>query len=261
MSLRLVAGLLLPAAAAGGLTVVAGQALPASAVAPRHYGYEVIRAYPHDAAAFTQGLVYSDGGLFESTGLRGRSSVRRVRLETGAVERMRTVPARYFGLALWNGQLLQLTWTSGVGLVYDAATFEPAGLFTYTGEGWGLAFDGRRLVMSDGTEWLRFLDPATRVEIGRVEVTADGEPVRLLNELEVIDNSIYANVWQTDRIAIIAPDTGRVEGWIDLKGLLPPAQARDADVLNGIAWDPDGRRLFVTGKLWPTLYEIRLVPQ
>jgi len=246
------------------LTAAVGQGpTTGTAPAPARYGYEVVRAYPHDPGAFTQGLVYSDGVLFESTGLRGESSLREVRLETGEVVRRRDVPSRYFaeGLALWDGQLIQLTWTSGTGFLYAASTFEPAGTFTYDGEGWGLASDGRRLVMSDGTAALRFLDPATRAELGRMEVTDGGEPVTLLNELEYVNGAIYANVWQTDRIAIIAPGTGRVEGWIDLTGLLPPADARAADVLNGIAWDETGDRLFVTGKLWPTLYQIRLIPQ
>jgi glutaminyl-peptide cyclotransferase len=247
----------LAAVAAAGVTL-AGQG-----AAPTRYGYAVVATYPHDPGAFTQGLVYRDGVLFESTGLRGESTLREVRLETGQVVRQRALSRQYFaeGLALWEDRLVQLTWTSGLGFVWDTATFEAVRTFGYAGEGWGLAQDGRRLILSDGTEWLRFFDPATLAETGRVRVTDGGRSVRNLNELEYIDGVVYANGWQTDRIAMIDADTGRVEGWIDLEGLLPADRRRGVDVLNGIAWDPDGRRLFVTGKLWPDLFEIRLIPQ
>lgn len=252
--------LLLAVVAAWGLaaTSAAGQQ-----AAPVLYGYEVLATYPHDPGAFTQGLVYHEGVLFESTGLRGESTLREVRLETGEVVRQRALARQYFaeGLALWEDRLVQLTWTAELGFVWDLMSFEAVRTFGYTGEGWGLTHDGRRLILSDGTEWLRFFDPATLAETGRVRVTDGGRGVRNLNELEFIDGVVYANVWQTDRIAMIDPDTGRVTGWIDLEGLLPEDRRRGTDVLNGIAWDPDGRRLFVTGKLWPALFEIRLIPE
>ena len=245
------------------VVAMAAVVVVAQQAAPVRYGYEVVATYPHDPGAFTQGLVYRDGVLFESTGLRGESTLREVRLETGEVVRQRALARQYFaeGLALWDDRLVQLTWTSELGFVWDAASFEAVRTFGYSGEGWGLTHDGRRLILSDGTEWLRFFDPTTLAEIGRVRVTDGGRGVRNLNELEYIDGLVYANVWQTDRIALIDPDTGRVEGWLDLGGLLPAERSRGTDVLNGIAWDPDGQRLFVTGKLWPSLFEIRLVPQ
>jgi glutamine cyclotransferase len=230
---------------------------------PDRFGYEVVRTYPHDPLAFTQGLVYGDGVLFESTGLNGSSSLRRVRLDTGEVLQQQDLPREYFGegLALWDGSLLQLTWRSGMGFVYDAQSFERVGGFAYAGEGWGLTHDGVQLVLSDGTAWLRFVDPDTLVEIGRVAVTDRGQPVTQLNELEFVDGRVYANVWLTDRIAIIDPESGRVEGWIDLTGLLPATATGRADVLNGIAYDAASDRLFVTGKLWPSLFEVRLIPE
>ena len=223
-------------------------------------GYEVIHAYPHDAQAFTQGLIYRDGFLYESTGLNGRSSVRQVRLETGEVVKKREVPKEYFaeGLTDWQNRLIQLTWTTERGFVYDIRSFEPQKTFTYRGEGWGLTHDDRRVILSDGTSALRFLDPESLQEIGRVSVTDGGRPVNSLNELEFIDGRVYANVWLTDRIAVIDPESGRVESWIDLTGLLGPDVGKGNDVLNGIAYDHQARRLFVTGKLWPRLFEIRL---
>jgi glutamine cyclotransferase len=231
---------------------------PATAV-PVH-GYEVVREYPHDAAAFTQGLIFRDGFLYESTGLEGRSSLRKVELETGRVVQRRDVERKYFaeGLTDWGGQLLQLTYTTGIGFVYDAASFEPRGTFTYTGQGWGLTRDDRRLIMSDGTSSLRFLDPATRREQGRVTVRDRGRPVVDLNELEFVRGQVYANVWHTDRIAVIRPDSGEVTAWINLAGLRPAAATDPEAVLNGIAYDEARDRLFVTGKLWPRLYEIRV---
>jgi glutaminyl-peptide cyclotransferase len=227
------------------------------------YDHEVVTVYPHDAEAFTQGLIFRDGALFESTGLNGRSSLRRVRLETGEVLQRHDVPDRYFaeGLTEWEGQLIQLTWTSNVGFVYDVASFRQLRTFKYRGEGWGLTHDDRRLIMSDGTSTLRFLDPATRAETGRLAVRDGTVPVESLNELEMVNGSIYANVWQTDWIAIIAPESGLVTGWLDLRGLLPDGEASEADVLNGIAFDAAGDRLFVTGKLWPRLFEIRVRPR
>ena len=258
------------------------------------YGYEIVHEYPHDADAFTQGLMFRDGFLYESTGLNGRSSLRKARLDTGAVVQRRDVDALYFaeGLTDWGGRLVQLTpmrtappvastlaqigdasFTLAVlrhrlgvniGVSYDVASFEPQSTFTYKGEGWGLTRDERRLIMSDGTSRLRFLDPDSFTELGRVQVTDRGRPVDLLNELELVNGEIYANVWFEDRIAIIGPDSGRVTGWIDLTGLesrmVPRPDNRAGAVLNGIAYDAAGGRLFVTGKLWPRVFEIRLRP-
>lgn len=226
------------------------------------FGYRVVRTYPHDARAYTQGLIYQDGALYESTGLNGRSSLRKVRLETGEVLQERSLDAKYFGegLASWGPRLIQLTWRSNVGFVYDAATFERTGTFSYPGEGWGLTSDGTRLIMSDGQAagQLRFLDPRSFSEQGRITVRDRGTPVANLNELEFVDGDVLANVYQTDRICRIDLRTGTVIAWIDLSGLLAADQRRGTDVLNGIAYDDAGDRLFVTGKLWPSLFEIRL---
>jgi glutaminyl-peptide cyclotransferase len=186
------------------------------------YGYEVVNAYPHDREAFTQGLLYRDGFLFESTGLNGRSSLRKVQLETGKVVQQVPVDARYFaeGLVDWGARLVQLTWNTNVGFVYDLASFKQQQTFSYTGEGWGLARDAKRLIMSDGSATLKFLDPQTFKVTGQVQVTDGSTAIRDLNELEVVDGQVYANVWLTDRIAIIAPDSGRVTGWINLAGLM-----------------------------------------
>jgi glutaminyl-peptide cyclotransferase len=224
------------------------------------YGYEVVNSYPHDPQAFTQGLLYRDGVLFESTGRNGQSSVRKVRLETGEVLQKYDVDRRYFaeGLASWGDRLVQLTYQTNVAFVYDRATFRLLKTFNYVGEGWGLTQDGRRLIMSDGTPRLRFLDPETFRETGRVTVKDPSGPIEDLNELEVVKGEVYANVWLTDRIAMIAPDSGRVTGWIDLSGLMPSRSLDTDAVLNGIAYDATRDRLFVTGKLWPRLFEIRL---
>jgi glutaminyl-peptide cyclotransferase len=225
------------------------------------YGYTIVNTYPHDRDAFTQGLQYLDGVLYEGTGLNGRSSLRRVRLETGEVLQRRDVSPQYFGegITVWRSDIFQLTWQSGVAFVYDRETFAPRRTFSYTGEGWGLTHDGSNLVMSDGTDTLRFLDPATFSERRRLRVTAAGLPLRNLNELEVVKGEIFANVWESDRVARIDPKTGHVSAWIDLSGLLTPREIASAEVLNGIAYDVAGDRLFVTGKLWPKLFEIRLV--
>jgi glutaminyl-peptide cyclotransferase len=224
------------------------------------YGYSVVRRFPHDKAAFTQGLQYVDGVLYEGTGLNGRSSVRKVKLETGEVLQRRDLAADHFGegITLWRSDLFQLTWQSGLALVYDGATFKPKRSFTYRGEGWGLTHDGASLIMSDGTDELRYLDPATFKEQRRLKVTAVGVPVPRLNELEYVKGEIFANVWQTDYVARIDPKTGKIGAWIDLRGLLTPRERAATDVLNGIAYDAAGDRLFVTGKLWPTLFEVRL---
>jgi glutaminyl-peptide cyclotransferase len=237
---------------------------PAAARATPVYGYRVVHVYPHDPQAFTQGLIFRDGVLYESTGLNGQSSLRKVKLETGEVLQQRDVDRQYFaeGLTDWGDRLVQLTWQTGIGFLYDRATFKPIGTFPYKGEGWGLTHDRTRLIMSDGSANLRFLDPATLGETGRVEVRDGNGPVKNLNELEVVRDEVYANIWQTERIARIAIATGRVTGWIDLAGLkatLP--RTGPADVMNGIAYDAAGDRLCVTGKWWPRLFEIALVPQ
>jgi glutaminyl-peptide cyclotransferase len=224
------------------------------------YRYQVVKSYPHDRQAFTQGLVYLDGFLYEGTGLNGQSAIRKVRLETGELLQERRIDAKYFGegIAVWGKTLVQLTWQSEIGFVYDLASFEPIKSFGFTGEGWGLTHDGKRLIMSDGTPTLRSLDPATFKETGRLVVEDGGVPVDDLNELEVVKGEIFANVWQTERIARISPTTGQVTGWIDLSGILPPREATGVDVMNGIAYDAAGDRLFVTGKLWPKVFEVRI---
>ena len=226
------------------------------------YGYQVVNTYPHDAEAFTQGLIYRDGFLYEGTGLNGRSSLRKVRLETGEVVERFDLADQYFGEGItdWGSRLLQLTYRSNLGFVYDLTTFSVTGTFQYDGEGWGLTHDATTLIMSDGTADLRFFDPNSYEELGRVTVRDGGTPVESLNELEYVGGEVFANVWQTDRVAIIVPATGQVIGWIDLRGLLTDAGERGADaVLNGIAYDAAADRLFVTGKLWPKLFEIKLV--
>jgi glutamine cyclotransferase len=223
------------------------------------YGYTVVRSYPHDPNAFTQGLEYVDGVLYEGTGLNGRSSIRRVNLETGNVLKQHSIGAEHFGegITVFGSDLFELTWQSGIAFVYDRNTFAPKKSFRYSGEGWGLTGDGTSLIMSDGTEFLRFLDPATFAERRRLRVTGVGQPVKNLNELEYVKGEIFANVWMTDYIARIDPATGRIKAYIDLRGLMP-ANDPSRDVLNGIAYDAAGDRLFVTGKLWPRLFEIKL---
>ncbi|HYW48555.1 MAG TPA: glutaminyl-peptide cyclotransferase [Bryobacteraceae bacterium] len=232
---------------------------------PPEYGYQIVHTYPHDRLAFTQGLFYLDGYLYEGTGLEGRSSIRKVKLETGEVVQRREVSEQYFGEGIinWKDRLLEITWKTEVGFIYDMATFTPRSEFKYPGEGWGLTQDGKRIIMSDGSPQLRFWDPESLKEIGRITVTDQGQAVQDLNELEWVKGEVYANVWQTERIARIDPASGKVVGWINLTGLLTPSdrvEGPDAtDVLNGIAYDAAGDRLFVTGKRWPKLFEIRLV--
>jgi glutaminyl-peptide cyclotransferase len=226
------------------------------------YTYEIRNTYPHDRAAFTQGLIFRDGFLWESTGQYGSSSLRQVELTTGKVLKSVPVAREFFaeGMTIFGGKVYQLTWQEKRAFVYDAKDFRRIGEFKYEGEGWGLTHDGESLVMSDGTSTLRFLDPETFVVRRTVRVVDASRPVDQLNELEYVRGELFANVWQTDRVARIDPRTGRVTGWIDLSGLLRPADARgDEDVLNGIAYDEQADRLFVTGKLWPKLFEIRLI--
>jgi glutamine cyclotransferase len=229
-------------------------------LAPPVYAVQVVKSYPHDIGAFTQGLFVRDGFLYESTGLNGRSSVRKVRLETGEVLQKADLPAEVFGEGItdWNDRIVGLTWQSQFGYVLDLRKFSVLGRFSYPGEGWGITRSDRELIMSDGSSALRFLDPETLRETRRLEVTAAGQPVARLNELEWVDGEVFANVWPTDRIARIDPKTGRVVAWIDLAGLLPQRERDYTDVLNGIAYDSKAKRLFVTGKLWPKVYEIRI---
>jgi glutaminyl-peptide cyclotransferase len=235
----------------------------ASAAVPV-YAYEVIHTYPHDPEAFTEGLFYLNGFLYESTGLEKQSSIRKVRLETGQVVQKINVPPQYFGEGIvnWKQHLVSLTWKSQIGFVYDLATLKVERKFSYPGEGWALTQDGKRLIMSDGTPDLRFLDPDSLRETGRITVTYDGQPVRNVNELEWVNGRIYANVWETNVMLIIDPNRGDVTGVVNLAGLLSPAQKPSGPdgVLNGIAYDAAHDRLFVTGKNWPTLFEIRVLP-
>jgi glutamine cyclotransferase len=225
------------------------------------YRYEVVNAFPHDPDAFTQGLVFHDGKLFESTGKEGKSSVRQVELETGKVLRKVDLDSRFFGegLTLLQGKLYQLTWEDQLGFIYDARTFEKLGEFNYEGEGWGLTDDGAQLIMSDGSSQIRFLDPTKFHLTKTIAVSYQNRPVNEINELEYINGEIYANIWHKNQIARISPQTGQVIGWIDLSGLMPSNEIHDEQaVLNGIAYDSGTGRLFVTGKLWPRLFEIRL---
>ena len=228
------------------------------------YTYEIVNTFPHDRDAFTQGLVYVEDVLYEGTGRQGKSNLRTVELETGNVLRLHRLPVQLFGegVTVLGDKVFQLTWKAHVGFIYDKDSFELLQVFTYPTEGWGLTHDGQRLIMSDGTSTLHFLDPETLEEIGRVEVYDNNGPVLNLNELEYIDGEVYANVWKTDRIARIDPETGQVTGWIDLTGLLTEQdRSQPVDVLNGIAYDAENDRLFVTGKLWPKMFQIELVPE
>ena len=227
------------------------------------YTYEIANTFPHDRKAFTQGLAYDDGFLYEGTGIQGRSSLRKVDLATGDVLQTHELPDDLFGegIAIVGDKIVQLTWQSKRGFVYDRESFELLDEFTYSTEGWGITHDGGRLIMSDGTSTLHCLDPATFKKTGWIEVREKGRRVGKLNELEFVQGEIFANVWNTDRIARISPETGQVTGWIDLSGLLGPEdRSEPVDVLNGIAYDEENDRLFVTGKLWPKLFEIRPVP-
>ena len=237
---------------------------PASVPAePAVWGYRIVNEYPHDPRAFTQGLFWLDGHLFESTGQVGQSTVRRVRLEDGRVLQSADIPPGQFGegIAPWGDEIISLTWLHGTGHRWDRATLKRTGSFRYSGEGWGLTSDGRSLILSDGTATLRYFDPATMAETGRLQVTAAGRPVPRLNELEYVKGEILANVWMTGRIARIDPKTGNVTAWIDLGDLARKYSDGNGDaVLNGIAWDAARNRLFVTGKYWPKLFEIEPVP-
>jgi len=228
------------------------------------YTYEVINTFPHDQKAFTQGLVFENGVLYEGTGLPGRSTLRKVELETGRVLKMHKLSPEFFGegITVYGDNIIQLTYEANVGFVYDKDTFELLRKFNYSTEGWGITHNGTHLIMSDGTPKLYFLDPETFEQVSRIIVYDHNIPVWGLNELEYVEGQIYANIWPTERIARIASETGQVLGWIDMKGLLTQQDySRTLDVLNGIAYDKENGRLFVTGKLWPKLFEINLIPK
>jgi glutamine cyclotransferase len=261
--------------ATGGCSKQAGGANPSIPAVPSwdgtepapkavRYTYEVVATWPHDRGAFTQGLVFHEGSLLESTGLNGESSLREVDLKTGRPLKQIALSREFFaeGLAVVAGKAFQLTWQNQKVFVYDAYTFQRIGEFSYQGEGWGLTTDGQRLIMSDGSNRLRFLDPRTFSVVRTVEVTLDGKPETRLNELEFINGEILANVWMTDLVVRIDPATGAVRGMIDFSALLPAMDRRpDTDVLNGIAYDTTTGRLYVTGKRWPALFEVRLKVQ
>ncbi len=251
-------------------TAVEVSAPPSPLVAPSParppvYGYRVLSVLPHDPQAFTQGLDFADGVLYEGTGLYGASSLRRVELESGRVLQQHDLDAAYFGegISVLGDRIYQLTWQNGVGFVSDRESFQPVQQFSYPTEGWGLTHDGEQLILSDGTATLYFLDPATLQETGRVTVTLAGERVTRLNELEYVDGKVLANVWQTDSVLRIDPATGQVDALYDFSGLLSqaPPFTGTVDVLNGIAFEEQKGRLFVTGKLWPALFEVELVPR
>jgi glutamine cyclotransferase len=247
------------------LPFLAGQTPhPVSAEPAKEYTFSIVGVFPHDTSAFTQGLAYRDGFLYEGTGLAGRSSLRKVRLETGQVVQKVDLGREFFGegITLIKDKVLQLTWKSETGFVYDLNNFHLLRQFSYSGEGWGLATDGREIFMSDGTPEIRVLDAETLQEKRRFKVHDGSTPVEQLNELEFVEGEIYANVWHSNRVARISPQTGDVVGWIDLTGLLSPVYRLESEaVLNGIAYDPIRKRLFVTGKLWPKVFEIRLSPK
>jgi glutamine cyclotransferase len=257
---------------AGGLIPTSSPVSPANTISPTvapsdtvtAYTYRVVNSYPHDPDAFTQGLVFEDSVLYEGTGLYGNSTLRKVDLKIGAILQVHELPARFFGegITIYGDKIIQLTWLSNVGYVHNKESFELLREFNYPTEGWGITHDGTHLIMSDGTSTLHFLDPESYKEVHRVKVLDSGSPVTALNELEYVQGIIYANVWRTDRIAMIAPSTGEVAGWIDLTGLLSEEdRTQRVDVLNGIAYDAEDDRLFVTGKWWPKLFEIELIPE
>ena len=232
-----------------------------NALTPAKYTYRVVEIFPHDTSAFTQGLEFYDGYLYESTGLNGSSSLRKVELETGKVVQRYDIPQKYFGegITIWQDKIIQSTWRSHIGFIYDRDTFKPIGEFHYSTEGWGLTHDREKIIMSDGTSTLHFLDPNSLREIGSVNVFDDTGSVKYLNELEYIDGKIYANIWRTYKIAIIEPKTGQVVSYIDLTGILPDSvRTGYEDVLNGIAYDKIRGRLFVTGKKWGNMFGIEL---
>jgi len=233
---------------------------PASGPTPTWH-YRIARTYPHDRQAFTQGLVYADGHLYEGTGLNGRSSLRKVELASGRVLKRLDLSSLYFGegITIFGNRIIQITWQSQTGFVYDKTSFRLLKQFSYPHEGWGVTHDGKRLILSDGTSVLHIMDPKDFREVQRLHVHDDQGPVTGLNELEYVKGEIYANIWPTDSVAIIDPQSGRVKARLDLQGLLEKRDSPGVDVLNGIAYDARGDRLFVTGKLWPKVFEIMIV--
>jgi len=231
-------------------------------IEPIKYTYRIINTYPHDNTSFTEGLIYQDGFLYESTGLNGDSTLRKEELETGKTIQLYTLPSQYFGegITTYGDKIVQLTWQSQIGFVYDKATFQMLDQFTYTTEGWGITNNSTNLIMSDGTATLSFLNPITYESTGQIQVHDGNTSIPMLNELEYVNGDVYANVWHENRIAIINTQTGQVKGWIDLSGLYKGVIFDSEDVLNGIAYDSDGGRLFVTGKRWSQLFEIELLP-
>ena len=228
------------------------------------YSFKIVHVFPHDSTAFTQGLAWHNGFLYEGTGLKGRSSLRKVQLESGEVIQRIDLAPEYFGegIAFYKSEIVQLTWLSQTGFVYDGSDFRLLRQFSYKGEGWGLTTNGNEIFMSDGTPEIRVLDAATLTEKRRFTVRDGDKKIDQLNELEFVEGEIFTNIWQTDRIARISPQTGKVLGWIDLKGLLSPMYRREGGaMLNGIAYDPVRKRLFVTGKLWPSVFEIQIIPK
>lgn len=245
-------------------SIIGQSSRPAATRRPREYTFKVVNSFPHDPAAFTQGLVYRDGFLYEGTGLNGRSQLRKVRLETGEVVQHAGLDREFFGegIAIVENKVFQLTWQSHVGFVYNLADFKLLRQFSYPGEGWGLTSHGNELFMSDGSAQIRLLDATTFKEKRRFTIRDGATPIDQLNELEYVEGELFANIWQTDRIARISPVSGKVVGWIDLTGLLSSVFRRREDaVLNGIAYDAAHKRLFVTGKLWPKIFEIQLAPK
>lgn len=256
---RLVPGLIVLSAAAAGLFYFSLKDPDTLSV----WNYQVVNSFPHDTEAFTQGLIFEDGVLYEGTGLPGHSELRKVELETGKVLQNYKLPAEFFGegITIYGDKIIQLTYQSNAGFVYDKGTFELVRQFNYPTEGWGITHDGKHLIMSDGTPMLYFLDPETFKQVHKIMVFEHDEAVWGLNELEYVEGQIYANVWPTERIARIEPETGHVVGWIDLEGLLTQQDKTGReDVLNGIAYDPTSGHLFVTGKFWSKLFEIKLFP-
>lgn len=232
----------------------------ASAPAVPAYNYEIVATYPHDTASFTEGLQFIDGVMYESTGVEGTSWVRKYDLATGAVQLQHDIDKQYFGegMLVLPDKIISITWKHGKGFIYDRATLKPTGEFSYPGEGWALTTDGQRIFMSDGTSQIRILDPATLAETGRIDVTMNGRPADKLNELEFIKGEIWANVFESDRVVRIDPATGKITGVVFLANLLSMQERQGVDVLNGIAYDAAGDRIFVTGKYWPKTFEIKL---
>jgi glutaminyl-peptide cyclotransferase len=246
------------------IVLVLGIGLSCAAQPVPTYAFKVVNTFPHDTGAFTQGLIYEGGILYEGTGLYGESSIREVDLATGKVTQVYNLPAQYYGegITMFKDRIIQLTLESNKGFVYDKDSFRLLQEFSYPTQGWGITHDGSRLIMSDGTSTLYMVDPVSFQVAGRIEVSDRGVPVSLINELEYVDGKIYANIWRTDNIAVIDPQSGHVTAWIDLSGLLNKDDyGSHTDVLNGIAYDAGSGRLFVTGKLWPKLFEIKIVPR